>query len=260
MTKRKKQNVNDNVNVNKTTAKAAGTTTEQTTEVASTKRSVERNDAEIKAESDKRRAARKQQRIRIHANSIENLDETEAQAKKDASEVKETGYSVNARVYYRESRLNWLRRIINALTDFAYAPGQHMMQEKWINRIELKRNFVRNKVLTRCVTIFLGKNKGKDTGLILQPVPMEYLNRMGVEHIEEKKLGWLRTYPFYADLNTYSAVELLRQAGVNPLASKDVRFRLIEMTGKDKPKDKELTYYYKMEPRGEYVPMELAKD
>ena len=87
---------------------------------------------------------------------------------------------------------------------------------------------------------------------------MEYLNRMAVEHVEEKRLGWLRRYPFYADLNSYSAVELLRCAGVNPLVSRDVKFRLVEITGKDRGKD--LKFYYRMEPVGKYVPASLGED
>lgn len=214
-----------------------------------------KSEAEIIEESNKRRRARKQQHIRIHADRIENLDETAEKIKKEGVEAKETGYKCTARVYYRESRWNWLRKIVNWLTAWAYPHGKSCMPVRYINRMELKRNFVKTKVVTRCVTMFLGKNKGKDTGLVMQPVPVEFLNRMAVEHIEEKPLGICRRYPYYMDLNSYSAVEIMRCAGVNPLANKSVVFGLTELKGKES--SGELAYYYKMQPIGDYVPMDI---
>lgn len=214
-----------------------------------------KTEAEIKAESDKRRRARKQQHIRIHGDRIENLDETAERIKKEGEEAKATGYTSSVRVCYRASRLNWLRRIVNSMTSWAYAHGRCCCPMKYYNRMEFGRNFVKTKVVTRCVTMFLGKNKGKKTGFILQPVPLEYLNRMGVEHIEQKRFSWLHRYPYYADLNTYSSVQVMRETGVNPLANKSVRYRLTELRGKELTG--ELAYYYRMQPVGNYVPMEI---
>lgn len=214
-------------------------------------------DAEIKAESDIRRKLRKQPRIRIHANSIENLDKTEAEAKKHACDVKETGYKSVCRIYYRESYLNWLRRIVNKLTCWAYAPGEVCMDLQYRNRMELKRNFVKTRVVTRCATLFKGKNKGKNVGLILQPVPVEYLNRIAVEHVEKKSFSILRKYPYYMDLNSYSAVELLRCAGVNPLVHRDMTFRLVEIDGKSSIN--EMAKFYELKPLGSYTPMEISQ-
>ena len=211
-------------------------------------------EADIKAASDKRRRERKKQHIRIHADRIENLDDTAERIKKEGEEAKETGYKSICRMYYRESRWNWLRKIVNSMTSWAYPYGKNCCPLVYKNRLELKRNFVKNKVVTRCATMFLGKNKGKKNGLIMQPVPVEYLNRMPVEHVEKKTFGWIRRWPYYMDLNSYSAVELMRCAGVNPLANKEVRLRLVEIKGKD---GAAMTYYYKMQPIGSYVPMEL---
>lgn len=216
-----------------------------------------KTDEQIKAESDIRRRARKQQRIRIHAGSIENLDETEAEAKKNACEVRETGYKSVCRIYYRESRLNWLRKIVNKLTSWAYAPGECCMDLQYINRMELKRNFVKIKVVTRCVTLFLGKNKGENVGLVMQPVPVEYLNRITVEHIEKKSFGLFRRFPYYMDLNSLSAVELFRCAGINPLVHNDMKFRLVEIDGKSSIE--EMAKYYELKPIGSFTPMEMDK-
>ena len=223
---------------------------------ASAKLSKEEQEAVIKAESDKRRSRRKKRNIRIHLDHIENLDETAERIRTEGEEAKETGYTSVARIYYMESRLNWLRKIINSMTSWAYPYDQCCCPMKYINRIELTRNFVKIKVVTRCVTMFSGKNKGKKTGLIMQPVPMEFLNRMAVEHIEKKPFAWLRRYPYYADLNSYSAVELFRIAGINPLVTKRAKFRLIELTGKER--DQEIANYYRLQPIGNYIPMELS--
>lgn len=208
---------------------------------------------EIKRKSDERRAQRAKKNIRIHGKSIENLDETAEREKREAVEVKETGYRTKMRLVYVESRLNWARRIVSKLLGWCMPPGQEMMPGKYTNCVEMKRKFVRDKVVTRCVSFSGVYNKGKDKTLCMQVVPLEFINRGCVEHVKKKRWSWLRAYPYYAELSNTSAPALMLESGVNPMHSHRVTYEVTEIMGKDRML--ESPYYYRMKPVGEYVPV-----
>lgn len=190
------------------------------------------SDAEIKAASDKRRAARKKQHIRIHRDHIEDLDERDEQEQKNAVEIINTGYHTKIRLVSRESRLNWLRRAVNRVMAWACAPGEVVWPTRRIRKVELKRGFVQEKMATRCLAWLHDSKQGS---MYFIPVPMEHMQRTSICHINEYKWPWLHRFGCWAEMDmTPTSEYAMLMTGVDPRHTTSKVYRVEEVTGKDR--------------------------
>lgn len=189
------------------------------------------SDAEVKAASDRRRAARRKQHIRIHPDHIENLDETAARQAREAVEVKETGYKSRLRLTSRGSRLNWLRRLVSRSLSWLYPKERKAWPEVYYRRAEFKRNLLEMRVETRCALFFHDPRKKK---MYVQFCPLDYMKRTSVCHIEKHRLSRLRRYAYYADMDmTPEPTYVMLKSGVYPKGgSCRLDYELVEEEGK----------------------------
>ena len=202
------------------------------------------SDAEVKRASDERRAKRKKQHIRIHADRIENLDERDEKERREAVEVKETGYSTQCRLVNKEGGLNWLRRLVNRMLGWAVPRGESVWKLKFVRRVEFKRKFVEMRVETRCVHIFHDPKRDK---MYVQFPPLKMMNRTSIAHLKKKKYSWAHRYGYYAELDmTPEPAYVMMMTGVHPDA-KVQDYRLVEEDGKCRYFG--VTKVYRMEPK-----------
>lgn len=133
---------------------------------------------------------RKKKNILIHPDRIENLDETRRKQKEKAIKPKKTGYTGICRI-----RNTKRHRDILFTTDFV------------VNKM-------------KSLTFMVFHPIGQDKTMMIQPVPVEWINRTSVCHIQERFLSAFRKYGFQAELDRVpEPCEILRMTGINPLAN-----------------------------------------
>lgn len=132
---------------------------------------------------------KKKRNILIHPDRIEDLDKTRREQRRKAIEPKRTGYESVCRI--RNTRRY---RDILFTTDFVSKKMQSL-------------------------TFMVFHPIGQDNTMMIQPVPVEWINRTSVCHIQERFLSAFRRYGFYADLDRVpEPCEILHMTGINPLA------------------------------------------
>lgn len=145
----------------------------------------------------------KKKNILIHPDRIEDLDKTRREQRKKAIEPKATGYASICRL-----RNTNRHRDILFTTDFVTRKMQSL-------------------------TFMVFHPIGQENTMMIQPVPVEWINRTSVCHIQERFLSSFRRYGFYADLDRVpEPCEILRMTGINPLA-KGYTYRLEEWSIND---------------------------
>lgn len=147
--------------------------------------------------------AKKRKNIFIHPDHIENLDETAKKLEAGRKEAEPTGYT-------SECLLRNTKRHRDML---------------------LKKAFVQEKLKSGAVFFF--KVVGKEHEMMMQPVPVEFMNRTSINHVEKRLFGSLRRYAYRTDM--YSTPEpstVLFNLGLSPVA-KYYRFRLEEYKVRD---------------------------
>lgn len=130
----------------------------------------------------------KKKNILIHPDRIENLDKSRETRKK--IEPRQTGYASICRI-----RNTNRHRDILFTTDFVAKKMQSL-------------------------TFMVFHPIGQDKTMMIQPVPVEWINRTSVCHIQERFLSAFRKYGFRALLDRVpEPCEILRMTGINPLAT-----------------------------------------
>ncbi|MBM6670044.1 hypothetical protein H6B14_04570 [Phocaeicola coprophilus] len=130
---------------------------------------------------------KKRQNIFIHPDRIEHLDETNARLEQGRKPAVATGYKSICCV--RNSRRH--------------------------RDILLRRDFVREKCPSGVFIIFKVVDRRE---VMLQPVPVEFINRTSICHIARRPFPWLRGYAYRAELDrTPEPAMVLLHSGVDPL-------------------------------------------
>lgn len=132
----------------------------------------------------------KKKNILIHPNRIEDLDQKQAELRKKAIKPKATGYNSICRI--RNSRFH--------------------------RDILFKADFIAEKMKTMTFMVF--HPIGEEKTMMIQPVPVEWINRTSVCHVQHRLFGKYRRFGFKADLDRVpEPCEILRQCGIDPLAN-----------------------------------------
>ena len=144
----------------------------------------------------------KQKNIFIHPDHIENLDDTARRLERGRKEAVPTGYTSDCVV--RNSRRH--------------------------RDILLSRRFVEEKCPSGAFIIFKVVDKRE---VMLQPVPIEFINRTSICHAERRAFARLRLYGYRARLDRApEPAMVLFHSGVDPLLSAYL-FRLEEFRVQD---------------------------
>lgn len=141
-------------------------------------------------------------KIFIHPDHIENLDEKYEKLEKDKKPEKETGY--RSICYIRNTRK--------------------------CRQIHLKANFVKEKCKSGAFIIFKVVDKPQ---IMLQPVPIEFMNRTSVGHIEKRNFAFFHRYGYKAELDrTPEPATIFYNLGLDPML-KGYVFEMVEYVVQD---------------------------
>ena len=147
------------------------------------------------------RAKKPRKNIFIHPDHVEDLDERKRQ-EANKKEATRTGYSTVCRLINRDG----------------------------CRELLLKGSFVRNKCKSGAVFIF--KVRGKDQ-VMMQPVPIEFMNRTAIIHVHKRALSAFRRYGYHAVMDgTPQPCQVLHMLGLSPVVEEYV-FRLDEYVVQD---------------------------
>lgn len=148
------------------------------------------------------RAKKPRKNIFIHPDHVEDLDERKRQQETNKKEATQTGYSTVCRLINRDG----------------------------CRELLLKGCFVRNKCKSGAVFIF--KVRGKDQ-VMMQPVPIEFMNRTAIIHVHKRALSAFRRYGYHAVMDgTPQPCQVLHMLGLSPVVEEYV-FRLDEYVVQD---------------------------
>lgn len=149
---------------------------------------------------------KKKRKIFIHPDHIEYLDETKKKLDANRKEAVATGYVSECLI--RNT-------------------GRH-------RDMLLPDAFVREKCKSGALFIF--KVHGKEHEIMVQPVPVEFMNRTSINHVVKRSFARIfshRRYSYSVDMHgTPEASTVLYLCGLSPLA-RSYRFRLVEYTVQD---------------------------
>lgn len=149
---------------------------------------------------------KKKRRIFIHPDHIEDLDETKRKLEVNRKEAVPTGYV--SECYIRNTRRH-----------------RDML---------LTASFVRDKCKSGALFIF--KVYGKEHEVMVQPVPVEFMNRTSINHVEKRSLMRYfshRRYAYRTDMHgTPEVSTVFFNLGLSPMAQ-SYHFRMEEYTVQD---------------------------
>lgn len=163
---------------------------------------------------------KKRRNIYIHRDHIEDLDETRKKLEANRKEAVSTGYVTDCMIRNTKRHRDLL----------------------------LRSAFVREKCKSGAIFIF--KVVGKDNEVMLQPVPVQFMNRTAINHITRRSFRMLRRYGYSTDMHgTPEASTVLYNLGLSPMAT-SYRFRLEEYRVQDQAFGE--TFAYK------FIPLSLG--
>lgn len=158
---------------------------------------------------------KKRRNILIHPDHIENLDEKNRRLEANRKEPKATGYETVCT--FRNTRKH--------------------------RDVLLKTDFVRNKCKSGVFIIFKVVNRKE---VMLQPVPVEFMNRTSICHVERRFLSHWRCYGYRARLERAPEPAMVFiHSGIDPLIP-EYTFRMVEYSIQDEAFGEVLAY--KLEP------------
>lgn len=139
----------------------------------------------------------KKKHIFIHPDHIEDLDETNRRLEASRKEPQLTGYESVCYVYNKARR----------------------------REILLTKDFVRSRCKTGIFFIFKVVDKSE---VMLQPAPLEFINRTSICHVEKRPFAFFRRYAYRAVLDrTPEPAMILYHSGVDPQLP-GYTFRMVE--------------------------------
>jgi hypothetical protein len=182
----------------------------------------------------------KRNNIRIHPDHVEHLDQTRAEARKHAIKPERTGYESVCQLVNEEKKT--LTSLLFGYREFRF-----------------KAKFVKEKMKSGVFITFApfdskqaerAENETGDeqhrTGIMLQPVPVEYMKRTSIAHIHRRLFGFLCRFGYYADMDTVpEPCEILWRMHLDPTMRR-ATFILEEWKIKDDKQGETFAYKLKL--------------
>ncbi len=129
--------------------------------------------------------------IFIHPDRIEDLDETERKLEQNKKEAEPTGYHSICQIINKGEKRCML----------------------------LKSSFVRKKIKSGALFIFSVVNKSHE--VMLQPVPIEFMNRTAINHVHQRSFSLWRRYGYVVPMDgTPEPAQVLHLLGLSPTLEK----------------------------------------